>query len=119
MTDHILNDLARLTHIANKRWWTDLATGELQKLNIGELLMLTVSELAEAMEGHRKGLMDDKLPQYPMFDVELVDCLIRVLDMFGALGIDVGAIYDAKMKYNASRRDHMRERRLAAGGKKY
>lgn len=41
------------------------------------------SELSEAMEGLRKGLMDDHLPQYPMAAVEIADFVIRVLDWFG------------------------------------
>ncbi len=42
------------------------------------------SELSEATEGLRKGLMDDHLPKYPMVAVELADFVIRVLDWFGA-----------------------------------
>lgn len=41
------------------------------------------SELSEAMEGDRKGLMDDHLPNYPMFQVELADFVIRCLDYLG------------------------------------
>lgn len=42
------------------------------------------SELSEALEGDRKGLMDDHLPQYPMCAVEIADFVIRVLDWFGS-----------------------------------
>lgn len=42
------------------------------------------SELSEAMEGDRKVLMDDHLPQYPMFQVELADFVIRCLDWLGS-----------------------------------
>ena len=42
------------------------------------------SELSEAMEGDRKSLMDDHLPQYPMFQVELADFVIRCLDWLGS-----------------------------------
>jgi hypothetical protein len=42
------------------------------------------SELSEAMEGDRKGLPDDHLPQYPMFQVELADFVIRCLDWLGS-----------------------------------
>lgn len=42
------------------------------------------SELSEAMEGDRKGLMDDHLPHYPMFQVELADFVIRCLDWLGS-----------------------------------
>lgn len=42
------------------------------------------SELSEAMEGVRKGLMDDHLPSYPMFQVELADFVIRCFDYLGS-----------------------------------
>lgn len=46
------------------------------------------SELSEAMEGDRKGLMDDHLPKYPMFQVELADFVIRCLDWLGQAHYD-------------------------------
>lgn len=82
-------------------------------------LMLTVSELGEAMEGDRKNLADDKLPQYDMRAVELADAAIRIFDMAGAFGYDLGAIIAAKLEYNAHRKDHKVETRLAEGGKTY
>lgn len=42
------------------------------------------SELSEAMDGDRKGLVDVRLPHYPMIAVEIADFVIRVLDWFGA-----------------------------------
>jgi len=70
-------------------WWTDLNTGEPMhgwppKRNVGELLCLVHSEISEAMEGHRKGLPDDKLPHRSMLEVELADAVIRIFDMAGA-----------------------------------
>ena len=43
------------------------------------------SELSEAMEGDRKGLMDDHLPKYEMFQVELADFVIRCMDFLGSV----------------------------------
>lgn len=102
-------------------WWTDLATGEslIGRRNVGETLMLIVSEIAEAMEGHRKGLMDDHLPDRPMIEVELADALIRICDLAGAMGLDLGGAVAAKLDYNARRADHKPEARKAAGGKSY
>lgn len=100
-------------------WWHDLSTGEPLERNVGELLMLMVSELAEAMEGHRKGLMDDKLPERSMIEVELADCIIRIADAAGGLGLDLGGAIDEKLAFNATRADHKLENRLAEGGKKY
>jgi uncharacterized protein (DUF433 family) len=86
-----LNAEIQRVHSANERWWRDLMTGErLTNRNIGELVMLQISELAEAMEGHRKNLPDDKLPHRPMFEVELADALIRVLDTAGGTGVSFG-----------------------------
>jgi NTP pyrophosphatase (non-canonical NTP hydrolase) len=118
-----LNVLSVEIHKANVEagWWTNLTTGEslVGTRNVGEILMLIVSEVAEAMEGHRKGLMDDKLPHRTMFEVELADTLIRIFDLAGAHNLDLfGAVYE-KMQYNAQRADHKIENRLKPGGKAY
>lgn len=67
-------------------WWTNLADGSdlLETRNRGEMLMLGVTELDEAIDALDGGLSDDKLPQYFGFDVELADCAIRILDQIGA-----------------------------------
>lgn len=120
MTDAaLINDLAATVHEANKKWWVDLETGEKLNRNVGEMLMLITSELAEAMEGHRKNLMDDKLPHRPMLEVELADALIRLLDLSYGLGLDLGGAYQEKMAYNSVRVDHTIEHRKSANGKKY
>lgn len=100
-------------------WWHDLHTGEPLKRNVGELLCLIHSEISEAMEGHRKGLMDDKLPDRPMIEVELADAVIRIFDLAGGLGLDVAGAIAAKLAYNAKRADHKPENRKAPGGKAY
>lgn len=87
--------------------------------NKGELLMLMVSEIAEAMEGVRKNLPDSHLPEFRMEDVELADLIIRVLDYAGGFGIDLQAPFDAKNRYNATRHDHTHAARLAPGGKEF
>ena len=117
--NHPLNLLAARVHKANAKWWVDINTGEPLKRNVGELLMLSVSELAEAMEGHRKNLTDDKLPHRSMFEVEIADCIIRLFDIAGGMGLDLGGALEEKMQFNAVRKDHTREARLEANGKKY
>lgn len=77
-----LNRLACMIHHANRRWWHTPEGVRLSR-NTGELLMLVVSEIAEAMEGHRKGLMDDHLSHRKMFEVELADAMIRIFDLAG------------------------------------
>ena len=82
-------------------------------------LCLIHSEISEAMEGHRKGLMDDKLPHRPMAEVELADALIRICDLAGAMKYDLAGAVAEKLAYNRSRADHKPEARLAEGGKSY
>ena len=81
MTNETLNQMVEQVGKANQKWWIDLHTGEPKNRNIGEMCMLVISEIAEAMEGHRKDLMDDKIPHRTMFEVELVDVIIRLMDM--------------------------------------
>jgi NTP pyrophosphatase (non-canonical NTP hydrolase) len=114
-----LNELSRICHEANMKWWRDPATGATLDRNKGELLCLIHSEISEAMEGERKGLMDDKLPHRRMAEVELVDALIRIFDYAGAFGYDLDGAFAEKMAFNASREDHQAEARLRAGGKKW
>ncbi len=114
-----LNDWAEICRSAADKWYRDPATGEKINRNVGECLMLMVSEIAEAMEGHRKGLRDDKLPHRSMFEVELADLLIRTFDLAGEHRLDLDGAVREKMRFNAKRADHTNESRLALGGKRY
>lgn len=116
-----LNELSKVVHAANAKWWQDINTGEQIKRNKGELIALQHSELSESLEGERKGLMDDKLPQYPMAVVEQVDALIRILDYLAGFHPEhnVQEVFDAKMEYNRTRKDHTHEARRIAGGKQF
>lgn len=102
-------------------WWTNLKTGEdlRQANNVPEKLMLTVSELGEAMEAHRKALQDDHLPDFKGVEVELADAIIRICDLAGAKEYRLGEAIAAKLAYNAQRADHKPENRLKEGGKAY
>ena len=114
-----LNDFADSTHLANFKWWCDPATGNAIERNVGEMLMLVTSELAEALEAHRKNLMDDHLPHRKGFEVEIADALIRLFDIAGGMHLDLDGAYTEKMEYNANRADHKPENRIKEGGKKY
>lgn len=114
-----LNGLARLCRDLNHRWWCDPATGEPKERNVGEMFALMHSELSEALEAHRKGLMDTHLPDRPGLEVELADLLIRVFDFAGEHGLDLDGAVAEKLAYNAQRVDHTDEARLAPGGKRY
>ncbi len=116
-------------------WWVHKKTGlnlkrvirnpegpleEMMKgLLVSNKLCLIHSEVSEAMEGDRKGLMDDKLPHRLMVEVELADVIIRAFDLAGAMNLDLGGAIAEKMAFNAVRPDHKPEAREAAGGKAY
>lgn len=85
---------AEAVHIANKKWWIDIRTGEPIERDRGDQLMLVTTELSEAMEGARKNLMDDHLPQYKMEHVEIIDAFIRELDYRYGHGIREPFIYE-------------------------
>lgn len=74
-------DLSASIYEANRKWWVDLHTGKPKDRDLGEVLMLTISEVSEAMEGERKSLMDDKLPHRKMAEVEMADVVIRLIDL--------------------------------------
>ena len=64
--------------------------------NVGEALMLVVTELAEAMEGYRHN-------DQANFKEELADTYIRLFDLCGGLGIDIEAEIAKKTETNKSR----------------
>lgn len=116
-----LNELSKRVHTANIQWWKNPKTGRRIKRNKGEAIALQHSELSECLEGERKNLMDNHLPQYPMAVVEQVDGLIRILDYLGGFHPkhNVQEVFDAKMTYNARRKDHKHGARRMKGGKKF
>ncbi len=95
-------------------WWD---TPELS--NIGTKLCLIHSEISEAMEGYRRDLMDDHLPNRKMVEVELADAVIRIGDLAAALKLNVGNVIIEKMEYNLHREDHSKEVRNMVNGKKF
>ena len=109
-------------------WWNSGPNKEPETCNMGagdrperrivqEKLCLIHSEVSEAMEGHRKGLYDDKLMHRLMLEVELADAVIRCFDLAGGMGLDLGAAIAEKMVFNAQRPDHKLEVRAQQGGK--
>lgn len=100
-------------------WHTNLETGKLLERNKGEMIALIHSEISEAMEGERKGLMDDHLPLRPMAEVEMADAIIRIMDYCGRWNYDVGGAIIEKIEYNKSRADHKLENRQKEGGKRF
>ena len=117
-----LNKLAKEIYEGNK-----LRGFDVSKENIGQTLMLVVSELAEALEADRKGKHADlvayekrledinngrrkfKGPHMftedikDTFEDEIADSIIRLFDLCGGFGIDIEKHIDLKLQYNATR----------------
>jgi NTP pyrophosphatase (non-canonical NTP hydrolase) len=114
-----LNELSQKIYQANKAkgFWD-------KERNVGEMLMLVVSELAEGLEAHREGkiidgeagleeeyaLGENKDIKYlyekhikGSFQEEIADAIIRLLDISAGLNIDIDKHVELKLKYNATR----------------
>ena len=86
-----LNQMSQLRHkIAVKKGFWDT------KRNIGEALMLIVTELAEAMESHR--IQDEA-----NFKEEVADAFIRLFDLCGGLKINIEEEIAKKSEKNKKR----------------
>ena len=91
MNEPTIRELTKLCHetAKEKGFWD-------QERNIGEALMLIVTELAEAMEAHR-------VQDAQNFKEELADTFIRLFDLCGGLNIDIQEEIEKKAKKNKSR----------------
>ena len=98
-----LNEYRDLCHaMARSKGWYD-GNGE---RNIGEQLMLVVTEVAEAMEDLRVGAMTltyDSNGKPCGFPVEVADVMIRLFDLAGYLQIDLEGAVDEKIAFNETR----------------
>lgn len=111
----MLNQLAKKISEANKAKGFTTATD-----NIGQTLMLVVSEVAEALEADRKGkyanLKEFNHAITPVnfkshfeelvkdsFEDEIADAIIRLLDLAGAKEIDIQRHIELKLQYNTTR----------------
>lgn len=86
-------------------WWHDPRTNTRLDRNVGEMLLLMISELAEAAHGDERGLLDDKIPGRRMVEVEIADFEIRLFDFCGGLRIDLQAALAWSEENETVRRD--------------
>lgn len=106
-----LNEMAKAVYEGNKAkgFWDN-------ERNVGETLMLIVTELAEALEAHRKNKMAPPTMSMPViskenfeqfykdtFEDEVADAMIRIFDLCGGTGIDLEWHVREKVKYNSTR----------------
>ena len=91
-------EIANEIHEQNVKagWWDEWPDREARYKTA---MALCSSELSEALEGARKSLTDDHLPQYRMFDVEIADTIIRALDLAGALRVSLCMVDDLKDEF--------------------
>lgn len=109
-TEHLAQDamlVSVLRHLCNlcyersasKGFWTGPEND-----NVPTKLCLIHSEISEALETFRKGSPpSEKIPPITNFAEELADAVIRIGDLCGRLGIDLGDAIVKKLSYNATR----------------
>jgi len=97
-----LTELSVMVHtLAIEKGWY-----EGDSINIPEKLALIHAEVSEALECYRDDQMEtwSTASEKPEgFPIEIADIVIRVLDLCGALGIDIQGAVDQKHAYNATR----------------
>ena len=91
ISEMTLNELCDHCHaIAKSKGFWD------EERNIGEALMLVVTEIAEAMEGYRHQDEDN-------FREEIADAFIRLFDFCGGMKIDIADDIEKKSNINKKR----------------
>jgi NTP pyrophosphatase (non-canonical NTP hydrolase) len=105
-----LNILAKMIHrnALNKGFWQDqIIDGEVKKGNdIPTKLCLIHSEISEALEDYRNGYLSTTINNEGKpegLPSELIDIIIRTLDLAEYLNIDMEQEFEIKFSYNILR----------------
>ncbi len=109
-----LNDIANKVFAANSSkgfWeypgWAAEPDGTMRKMFLDmkktEKICLMHTELSEALEGVRKDLKSDKIPEFSSEEEEMADVFIRLMDYAGGFKLRLGQAILAKLAYNESR----------------
>ena len=95
-----LNQWVREIHANAKEhgWWDD-------ERSMGDIVALCHSELSEALEADRAGepMVWDNDGKPDGVAVEMADCMIRIMDWFGHVNMDLDEIISEKHEYNKTR----------------
>ena len=74
--------------------------------NLGEQMLLIVTEISEGFEGVRVGkghLPDEHCPEFTNFEIELADACLRIFDLAKYKNCRLGQAIVAKNTYNKTR----------------
>jgi NTP pyrophosphatase (non-canonical NTP hydrolase) len=105
--------IAEIQHIVHQTavehgWWENTTKANCP---VAEKIALMHSELSEALEEYRHGIMkplyfktdEQGNPKPEGIAVELADCVIRILDLAGFMGWEIQEALILKMEYNEGR----------------